>query len=538
MQSKWLAALVLLWPGAAGSQSALIATNGWKFDNTAVMTDVLVGDIVEGTRLVDKAQVDVKATVRVVRVLRGALAPDTDLTLAWQYTAMGPRPAAGELAGVRGLWFLRKGPDGFAILRVGELSEGDDYFLELPVNLPAGGALHLPDRSLQSKIAEELAGALQALAAQDPKGPSHLQFRRLAIALEALDRKKTASVYRYLSLQPDVSLKMLGIEGRMAAGDASAVLELEHDLPQLAHAPFTGRTPPLGKLKLAQNLPAAHAAARIALADITLPGWESQLPGQIAIIHSLEFLPYLNVMLDSPQPLVRASAVRAFCQLSEPSPFWQSDMQAHCPPHFEDAAAERQAIDFWRSWYTGHRIEIATVATLPEVAAPARYSAPRRPAIVEVPVETRFLRVVLASARAFDHPPTASGDPAAAPPPGRAVPVRATSASVGSAAQFIEQLNPSDREVFHRMVDATNAKLEQVTTHTPDGNAAGAPGVATGREKLLEREARRRAALKSSLADLEKQLSPDGWKALEAEMTRVVNVGGFPMGGPTAVPPR
>jgi len=84
VQSKWLVTLVLLWPGVAGSQSARIATNGWKFDNTGVLTDVLVGDVVEGTRLVDKAQVDVKATVRVVRVLQGALAPGTDLTLAWQ----------------------------------------------------------------------------------------------------------------------------------------------------------------------------------------------------------------------------------------------------------------------------------------------------------------------------------------------------------------------------------------------------------------------------------------------------------------------
>jgi hypothetical protein len=514
---------VLLWPGVAGSQSARIATNGWKFDNTGVLTDVLVGDVVEGTRLVDKAQVDVKATVRVVRVLQGALAPGTDLTLAWQYTALGStRPTAGSLAGVRGLWFLRKGPEGFAIQRVGELSEGGDYFLELPANLPPGGALHLPDRSLPSKIAEELAGALQTLAAQDPKGPPRLQFRHLADALEALDRKKTATVYRYLSLQPGASLKMLGIEGRMAAGDASAVLELERDLPQLAHAPFTGRTPPLGKLNLAQNLPAAHAAARIALTDITLPGWESQLPGQIALMQSLEFLPYLNVMLDSPQPLVRAGAVRAFCQLGKSSSLWQADMQASCPSglRFNDAAAERQAIEFWRRWYTGHRSELAKVATLPEVAAPARYSAPRGPAMVEVPVETRFLRVVLASARVFDHPQAAGGDTVAVTLPGRAP-------------RFIDQLNSSDREIFHRAVDLTNAQLERIAQLPRDDNAAPDP------KNLADRAAQRRAVLQSGLADLEKQLSPDGWKALEAEMTRVANASAIPMGGGRpATPPR
>jgi hypothetical protein len=34
-------------------------------------------------------------------------------------------------------------------------------------------------------------------------------------------------------------------------------------------------------------------------------------------------------------------------------------------------------------------------------------------------------------------------------------------------------------------------------------------------------EAQRQAALRSGLADLENQLSPDGWKTLEAEMKRM-----------------
>ena len=523
---------MLLCPGVAGSQSARIATPGWRFaDTTAAMTDVLVGDIVEGARLVDKRQVDVKATVRVVQVLQGALAPGTDVKLAWQYTALGPvRPTAGNLASVRGLWFLRKGPEGFRILQGGELSEGGDYFLDLPEDLPPENLVHLPDRSTQSQIAEVLAGALQTLAAQDPKGPARWQFRHLANALANLDRKKTASVYRYLSLQPDVNLKMLGIEGRLAAGDDSAVFELERDLPQLAHAIYTMRGPPVASLNLAKNLPAAHAVARMALAEVTLPGLETGLPMRLALTGSLEFLPYVNVMLDSPQPYVRGEAVRAFCQLSRHSSFWQPDMQAHCPPRFDDAAAERQAIDFWRSWYTGNRSEIAKVATLPEVAAPARYSAAKRLEIVELPVEIRFLRVVQAAARAFDRPQTGSGDTAAAAPSGRAVPVRATTATAVSASHFIDQLNASDREVFHRMVDATNARLEEVTTVTPD--------TVPGREELHKREARRQAVLKSGLADLEKQLSPDGWKALEAEMARVANVGGIPVGGLPAAPPR
>lgn len=491
------------------------------------MTDVLVGDIVEGTRLVNGAQVDVKATVRVVRVLQGDMAPGTDVTLAWQYTAMGPsRPVAGDLSGVRGLWFLRKGPEGVRILRAGELSEGGDYFLELPPNISAGGLLHLPDRSTQSQIAEELAGALQTLAAQDPKGPARLQFRRLASAFDGLDQKKTAAVYRYFSLQPDANLKMLGIEGRMAAGDQTAVFELERDLPQLAHAFYMRRMPLVNGLNLAGNLPAARAVARMALADVTLPGLEIGLPARLALTGSLEFLPYLNVMLDSPQLSVRAGAVRAFCQLSKPSSFWQPDMQAYCPSEsrFDDAAAERQAMDFWRGWYNAHRAEIAKVATLAEVVAPARYSTQKRQEIVEVPVETRFLRVVLASARAFDQPQTASGDAAAVTLP-------------GSAVRLIGQLNPSDRETFHRVVDATHASLVQIAPLPHDANAAGVPGVAPDPKRFVEREAQRRAALQSGLADLEKQLSPDGWKALQAEMTRAASATAISMGSGQPVAP-
>jgi hypothetical protein len=80
------------------------------------------------------------------------------------------------------------------------------------------------------------------------------------------------------------------------------------------------------------------------------------------------------------------------------------------------------------------------------------------------------------------------------------------------------------------MVDATNARLQEMTAVTPDN--------VLDREKLLDREAQRRAVLKSGLADLEKQLSPDGWMALQAEMTRVANVRGIPVGGPPASPPR
>jgi hypothetical protein len=266
--------------------------------------------------------------------------------------------------------------------------------------------------------------------------------------------------------------------------------------------------------------------------------WEAGVVQMLALTGSLEFLPYLNAMLDSPRSTVRAGAVSAFCQLTNRSSFWQPDMQAQCPSvvGVGDTAEVRQAIDFWRSWYAGSRTEIATVATLPEVAAPARYSAERSRANVDAPVETRFLRLVSASAGVFNPPPTASGDPAADATPGHTVPARTAAVSVGfappgSIARFIGELDPTDREIFHRMVDSIHASLQEVAVQ--DANSGGTP------KPLAERQRLRQAVLQSGLADLRKQLSPAGWNALQVEMGLMARPTTLPTAdGRPATPPR
>src|SRR5450432_1617419 len=86
-----------------------------------------------------------------------------------------------------------------------------------------------------------------------------------------LDKTATAEAYRRFSLLPDLNLKMVGIEGRLNAGDTSAVFDLEKNLASFAGASAgVNRAPAIMGLNLRGDLPAAHALARMALSETPL----------------------------------------------------------------------------------------------------------------------------------------------------------------------------------------------------------------------------------------------------------------------------
>jgi len=66
--------------------------SGWSFTDTLqTASDILVADVTAGSAVDNGSQVTVKATLHVIRVLGGDIAPGADLTLEWQY-----QPGPGE----------------------------------------------------------------------------------------------------------------------------------------------------------------------------------------------------------------------------------------------------------------------------------------------------------------------------------------------------------------------------------------------------------------------------------------------------------
>ncbi len=499
------------------------AHHGWSVDDTLQSaTDIVVADILDGAGLDGTPEATASARVRVVRVLSGDLAPEAALALKWRYRPAVFEAPAGALPRTRALWFLnRQSGGGFAALQV---AGGFEPFGGFFVELPSTAVPYPADIEPRAKIAREAAAALEDLAirraadfephrverpapgAMPPWVRTRMRFQSLAMLLQALG-KDASGVYRDFSASPDGNLKLLGLCGRIGAGDGGAVLELEQDLPRLAAVstgtPLMGR---LGAIDLRRNLPAAHALARMALSETTLPGLESFVAMSLGQTGSIEFAPYLVVMLSSPDPASRGGALRSLCALA-PS----AGGAASCPDAIpmSDRQEELRDIQFWQLWWESHRDEIAQTTPLPSPAAPSRYAAaPRYPVSQEIPIEVRFESLLRRGSEQATHSHDESGAMVAEPP--------AVHDPVAS------RLGGDDQAVWRQLVSETNAKLADCEKRVIEIMKAGSlTGKEPPPEKLHALEQERRSILKAALETARSRLSPEGWQTLDDLLNQI-----------------
>jgi uncharacterized membrane protein len=510
--------------------------SGWNFTDTLqTASDILVADVTAGSAVDNGSQVTVTATLHAVRVLGGDIAPGADLTLQWQYQ---PGPGEGpavttKVAQTRGLWFFHKNPQGAREpLKASMMSPMGGSFLPLAAGIPSGPLSYTDAQPLQTKIAREIGAAIEDLVTQHaadlvPRrlevmagGPApawvgtRTTYQSLTMALESLNQAAAAGVYQYFSTLPDLNLKTLGIFGRLNAGDTSAIFDLEKNLPSVASSfDAWNHMPPLLSLDLRKDLTAAHALARIALSDITVPGLEGGLAFTLARTRSPEMLPYLAVMLSSPESGIRGSALMSFCQLLGPMPaptaLWSPEMAGYCPngSPLNDRDLEQKDTQFWKQWWESHRDEIAKTVTLPTVAVPVRYRTPPNTGwqeVTEVPVEVRFESLLhMTAAMQPEHYHAADGTIVGGPPPARHDPLSG-------------QLNPDDREIFRQVIESVNAKLAAVQTRAQQMlNAARIAGTRPDLQQSKALYADRQAALRTGLDELQARLSGEGWQSVE-----------------------
>ena len=520
----------------SASAQTYSAHSGWSFTDTLqTASDILVADVTAGSAVDNGSQVTVKATLHVVRVLGGDIAPGADFALEWQYQ---PGPGEGpavttKVAQTRGLWFVHKNPQGtLEPLKAGAMGSMGGVFLPLGAGIPSGPLSYTDAQPLQSKVAREIGSAIEDLVTQHAAdlvphrlevmagGPApawvrtRTTYQSLTMTLESLNQAAAAGVYQYFSTLPDLNLKTLGIFGRLSAGDTSAIFDLEKNLPSMASSfDAWNHMPPLMGLDLRTDLPAAHALARIALSDTTVPGLEGGLAFTLARTRSLEMLPYLVVMLSSPESGIRGSALMSFCQLLGPMPtptaLWSPEMAGYCPKGspLNDRDLEQKDTQFWKQWWESHRDEIAKTVTLPTVAAPARYLAPPNKGwqeVTEVPMEVRFESLLhTTAAMPPEHYHAADGTIVEGPPPAPHDPLSG-------------QLNLADREIFRQVTESANAKLAAVQTRAQQMmNAARIAGTPPDLQQSKALNADRQAALRTGLDDLQAKLSGEGWQSVE-----------------------
>ncbi|MEO8662432.1 MAG: hypothetical protein ABI693_28480 [Bryobacteraceae bacterium] len=518
--------LALPWLGFAQTSSS---HEGWSFSDTLqTATDVVVADVTGGESVDTGSQVKVTATVHIVRVVKGNLPLDSTLSLAFTYS---PSPGEGpemttKVSLIRALFFLeQQAGQGYRPLQA---SPG--FFPMGAMMVPVSHALivYEPDSTLNARLAREYELALKELVtthqadfAQDrwirysggtlpPFAVARSQFEGLVQGLTQLEPDSLA-VYRSLSESPQTILRILGLTGRLHHGDVTALAEIEKDLPQFTRTMESHRfTLGMIGLKLADNPEAAHTLARIALADPTLPNFETALGNALAQMRSLEFMPYAILLLDSSDAFVRAISLVAACQIlqNSQSELWTASMQQHCPDQSppNDLSLHQSNIQFWKDWWVPQRERLAKLMTLPDPRPPVRWLVPPRqarvsqwkPVLLEITMGTLLRQVIERPSHAHDDAGAIINAPE----------------SPTIADSLLK--NPDDREVFHAAAKEASAQAEALNARvTSLLNAARLKGAIPDRESLIAIESERRATLKKTINDLLNRFTPEGRKAIE-----------------------
>ena len=537
MKSSVLVLVLLAGAAAVRGQGVISSHSGWSIQDTLETAPAIVVATVAESDCADTGtQESCRATLRVLRNLKGAIAPRAVVPVRWDYrpTPLDEPEPARRVPEVTAMWFLRPAADGGheALVASGIGPDGGVY-LRVPDGQPGGDLFYTGDAAPEYKIAREAAAALVAAAPAAgmqlgrearfaPGSPEarkgaldRIYFDALAGVLRDLPFASTAVVYAFLSGSPSANLMATGLAGRLRAGDACALIELERELPRLSATPaMRDIGTSVGALSLKNQPAAAQALARLALSEIEVPGLEGLAPMLLAGTNSFEFLPTLAAMLHSPDSFVRGSAWLAVCNLLRPAKFRDAAMAENCPenPPSELGAREQENIRFWIEWWQTSRPQIPELAGLRDVPLPVRYArAEERPVqVLEVPAEERFFSLV-SMLRPPSHYHTESGAYQAGVPPGDTDPFRV-------------RMSEEDYAAFLAVVNGVNAQLDAILE---DGakmmGRARFTGGQPDRKEMQALNQRRTEALQTGLAAIRNKLSPEGWNTVE-QFLREMNI--------------
>lgn len=308
-------------------------------------------------------------------------------------------------------------------------------------------------------------------------------------------------------------------------------MALERDATRLADTiAMFDLSPSLMGFRWRDNLAAAHALARTALGETQLLGLETVAAARMPYLQGLEFIPYLAVMLESPNTGNRGAALMGLCMMlrqtsTQPSSFgrlWKPEMQQYCPNQSprQAPAEERVYLDFWKQWWADNREKIQADPNVPRPVAPARYFSNARIAAEPVPVPmTQRFRMFVNRAASLERTREAQAEPSTDKP------VTGTVLRARLSAEDERKLE----EIAHRVSASLEANQEKSRQAM---NAAAVQGTRTDQTLLQSLSAEMDQILASGMADLQRELSSVGWSVVEDYLLKM-NITGVGVSAPT-----
>jgi hypothetical protein len=539
MKPSIVTLLLALGLGVAPAQvsTSTSSHSGWSIQDTLeTAPDMVVGTVAASDCADSGTQVACRTTVRVLRVVKGGLAPQANIQVHWDYHPgpMDGPEATRHVPDVTALWFLRLTADGvYTPFKATFMPAYGGVFVRVPAEPPGGDFFYATDATPQYKIAHEVGAAMVA----DNRDQSHIALngygrgddrlldhfsasRFLAQILSSLPAAATKEVYVSLARSPAASLEAVGIAGRLRAGDASALIQLDQDLSRLSNLSAINEIGAnIPALTLRGQPAAAQALARLALSETEIPMLEHFAPLLLASTQNVEFLPVMIAMLHSPLLVVRGGALFGACTLlrsREPA------SAAHCPAGLGQAyRGQEENIRFWIEWWQTGRRQNGQLARLNDLPIPMRYAQVQAPVLqpqpMEMPMTERFFSMMHMIPQPT-HYHTANGEFHEGDP-------------TGGVDMFSARMSAEDHAALIDMLKGVNARLEAIDV---DANKMMSEARFTGGRPDIQQmhtiNDRRTEALKSGLASLPSKLSPEGWAVVDRYL-REMNISGG-MGGP------
>jgi len=398
---------------------------------------IAIGDLTSGQKIRLGDDLDCRAQVRLTRILKNAAGGALQqIAVHWQYAPRReeldePSPT---VAPIHAIWFLKRQESGdtYEAMWV-ELSQKamGGYLLPIPERESGPCPRYAPDAHYETKLAAELACAMQTIAASagdrlnvenriagsseknraffavpggsrvggpnitapgpGPKPePAIDQFRSLAFLYRELDPAQIRSANQYLLARPEIHLKDVGLFGELRAKDADAIVLLEKLHQQLdvtinaREFAFTA-----SMIDIRGNDSAIQATGNLAVSEDRIINFGDWGVGQLAATKSRTAVPYLETILLHPDARVRQTAADGICAVfSAESDFRElADEQLisacrfttvvanrignHAQPGFRPPEADVESL---RAWLAAHTAEMRSATGADPPPAPSWFT--------------------------------------------------------------------------------------------------------------------------------------------------------------------
>lgn len=354
---SFIAACTLLTTASA------VAQGGKGPDLTQQADAVVVGKIASA----EPGATNPKLLLMIDRVFKGSLVPGETINIL---PAGGqPKRAAGQLWGDYAIWFLQSnGVGNWRIMHVPGAQSLESSCYRIPEGFPAA-SVQGANGTAPSVIDLVLAELTNAAERLDPWG---IEFDWLVLNFRHMPPSASLiAAYRRMSESSKIQVKYFGLSG-LLKGDAASLEQMPLDDATLAQLPSTVRQLVLGPLGTRDPSPSTIAVlGRIATTQNLRVGTRGSAARSLAMIHTKETLPFLAVLLDSPDSALRSWAfvgftrfvnnlpidvpemmtTMAWAEPQGPAPYRTAETDRHIASTIVPDAKHAEYTSFWKAWW-------------------------------------------------------------------------------------------------------------------------------------------------------------------------------------------